>query len=68
MDKGTIPLEAHDRDMPERAPDDTRARRAVLVLGAASVALLLAAGGLLWARLGPAVFSDYVLSGLAWCF
>ena len=44
------------------------ARRAVLVVGLATVALLLAAGGLLWSRLGAAVFSDYVLSGLAWCF
>ena len=38
-----------------------------LVLGAAFL-LLLAAGGLLWARLGPAVFNDYVLTALAWCF
>ena len=68
MDDGTIPLEAADREMMERACDDARARRAALTLGIASVALLLAAGGLLWARLGPAVFSDYVLSGLAWCF
>jgi hypothetical protein len=39
----------------------------VLAIGGACTALLLAAGGLLWARLGGTVFSDYVLGGLAWC-
>ena len=68
MDDGTMPLEAAERETTEQVSEAARARRAVLTLGAASVALLLAAGGLLWARLGPAVFSDYVLSGLAWCF
>jgi hypothetical protein len=30
--------------------------------------LLLAAGGLLWARQGEAVFTDLVTAALAWCF
>ena len=38
----------------------------VLVL--ASVACLVGAGLLLWARQGDAVFSDVVLAALAWCF
>ncbi|HYF56643.1 MAG TPA: hypothetical protein VEA41_20485 [Salinarimonas sp.] len=51
-----------------RTEDDPRgsARRAVAVAGVCA-ALLAAAGTLLWARLGGAVFSDYVLTGLAWC-
>lgn len=32
------------------------------------VVFLTAAGLLLWARDGAAVFGDYVLAGLAWCF
>ncbi len=43
------------------------ARRTALVVGGLSAALLIAAGGLLWGHLGGAVFSDYVLTGLAWC-
>jgi hypothetical protein len=39
-----------------------------LVLGCSSLAMLLAAGGLLWWRHGDAVFTEIALSGLAWCF
>jgi hypothetical protein len=51
-------------------PDLQAARpsRAGLVLVAASVALLVAAGLLLWRRNGDAVFGDLVLAALAWCF
>jgi hypothetical protein len=38
------------------------------VLGGGGMLLFLAAGGLLWWRHGDAVFSDFALSGLAWCF
>ncbi|KAA2234967.1 hypothetical protein [Salinarimonas soli] len=63
MPPGTVDGSA-ERD--EEAPEGG-ARRVVLVAGLATTALLVAAGGLLWSRLGAAVFSDYVLSGLAWC-
>jgi hypothetical protein len=49
------------------APDATTGRW-LLALAGLTCAGLIAAGGLLWWRLGGAVFSDYVLSGLAWCF
>ncbi len=52
---------------PDSAGMPASAPRAVLLVGAATAALLIAAGGLLWARLGGTVFSDYVLGGLAWC-
>lgn len=45
-----------------------RTNRVSLVLVALGMALLAAAGLLLWWRYGPAVFGDMVLSALAWCF
>jgi hypothetical protein len=39
-----------------------------LSLLVASAMCLVVAGGLLWWRRGDAVFSDMVLSALAWCF
>jgi hypothetical protein len=44
------------------------AGRTSLVLVAAAVGLLTAAGLLLWKRNGDAVFGDMVLAALAWCF
>jgi len=38
------------------------------VLVALSVTCLLGAGLLLWSRHGGAVFADYALAALAWCF
>jgi hypothetical protein len=49
-------------------PRNSRNGRAGFVLVAASVALLVAAGLLLWQRNGDAVFADLVLAALAWCF
>lgn len=37
------------------------------LLGAATLCLL-AAGGLMWWRHGPAVFADMMQAGIAWCF
>jgi hypothetical protein len=45
-----------------------RAGYAGRFLVVAGVACLVAAGLLLWSRQGGAVFSDVVLSALAWCF
>jgi len=42
--------------------------RLPLVVAGAAAALIVAAGGLLWLRLGGAVFNDYLTAGLAWCF
>jgi len=44
------------------------AGRTGLMLVLASVGLLVAAGLLLWARNGDAVFGDMILAALAWCF
>ena len=41
---------------------------AVAALTGAALLLLVAAGGLLWAHQGSAVFTDLVTSALAWCF
>ena len=53
--------------MTEEGAGEAARGRLVLAIGGSCVALLLAAGGLFWARLGGTVFSDYVLGGLAWC-
>lgn len=59
------PLGLPERDGPT-AP--ARARGASrLLLGVAGF-FVVAAGGLLWWRQGAAVFSDYALGALAWCF
>jgi hypothetical protein len=55
-----------DADRSEAMPSGTRG--AGLLLAAAAVACLVGAGLLLWARSGDAIFSDLVLSALAWCF
>jgi hypothetical protein len=55
-----------DADRPEPMPGAHRA--AGRLLAAATVACLVGAGLLLWARSGEAIFSDLVLSALAWCF
>ena len=46
----------------------THERRAGVALLVGAVLCLVASGGLMWWRYGGAVFSDMVLSGLAWCF
>jgi hypothetical protein len=43
-------------------------RRAALVAIAAVCALGLAAGILLWAKVGTAVFFDMIAAGIAYCF
>jgi cytochrome b subunit of formate dehydrogenase len=41
----------------------------LLIVGIATVcALLLAAGIVLWAKLGTAVFFDMIAAGIAYCF
>ncbi len=45
-----------------------RSHRLALAVIAAAVLCLVAAGLLLWARHGAAIFSDTVLAALAWCF
>ncbi|HEY7383430.1 MAG TPA: hypothetical protein VH743_07150 [Beijerinckiaceae bacterium] len=42
-------------------------RSAPLILAGAGLCLVIA-GLLLWWRHGPAVFNDFVLAALAWCF
>ena len=54
--------------MADRTVDIERTSRSGWTLIAAAVALLVAAGLLLWSRHGAAVFSDTVLAALAWCF
>jgi hypothetical protein len=44
-----------------------RLRRILLVAVAAVCALLLAAGIVLWAKLGAAVFFDLIAAGIAYC-
>lgn len=43
-------------------------RRMGLALIAAAVLCLVAAGSLLWRHYGGAIFSDMVVTTLAWCF
>ncbi len=43
-------------------------RRAVLVAIAAVCAIGLAAGIVLWAKVGTAVFFDMIAAGIAYCF
>jgi hypothetical protein len=52
------------------SPEDVRPRPSRLSLGlwAGAGLALAAAGGLLWAARGDAVFTDAVSSALAWCF
>ncbi len=47
--------------------EDQRRSAASFVLVLFGVACLVAAVALLWARRGDAVFSDLVLTALAWC-
>ena len=54
-----------DADRSEAMPG---ARGAGRILVLATVACLVGAGLLLWARSGDAIFSDLVLTALAWCF
>ena len=43
-------------------------RRVGFALVAAAILCLVAAGSLLWWHYGGAIFSDLVLTTLAWCF
>jgi hypothetical protein len=52
----------------ERTPALAGPRRTRLMLFGLAGLFFLGAGGLLWWRHGAAVFSDYVLGALAWCF
>ncbi len=45
-----------------------RERRIGATLIGAAVLCLVASGGLLWWHQGGAIFSDLVLTTLAWCF
>ena len=60
--------------MPVEAAVDRHKAGSARPLGAARLLLLcgglflVMAGGLLWSRHGAAVFSDYALAALAWCF
>ena len=57
---------ADSRDSPDAArPAPGRLGRGLL---AGAVAALVVAGLLLWWRQGDAVFSQYLLGALAWCF
>ncbi|WP_198411850.1 hypothetical protein [Microvirga flavescens] len=47
---------------------DIQTRIAGRALFAAAILCVVAAGALLWARYGGAVFNDMILAGLAWCF
>jgi hypothetical protein len=42
-------------------------RRSTLMIGAASIAILLAGTAMLWAQYGTAVFFEMVVAGIAWC-
>lgn len=53
---------AHD------STDADRPARTVLILLGLTGLSFIAAGGLLWWRHGAAVFNDYVIAALAWCF
>jgi len=46
----------------------TKPSRLSRALLGGAIVCLTAAGLLLWSRTGEAVFSDMVLSALAWCF
>lgn len=43
------------------------ARTGLILLGLTGFSFIVA-GGLLWWRHGAAVFNDYVIAALAWCF
>ena len=53
---------------PSSAGEGGRANRLAVWLVAAAAGLFVAAGLLLWARHGDAVFNDYLVAALAWCF
>jgi hypothetical protein len=53
---------------PEREELPARSRGLARVLLSLAGLFFLGAGALLWWRHGAAVFSDYVLGALAWCF
>jgi hypothetical protein len=52
----------------DRVSSLERAARSGRVLVACALALVVAAGLLLWWRFGAAIFNDMVLAALAWCF
>jgi hypothetical protein len=52
----------------ERSLGTTHPSLASRVLIVAALGCIVAAGLLLWSRQGDAVFSDMVLTALAWCF
>jgi hypothetical protein len=52
----------------ERSVGTTHPSLASRVLIVAALGCIVAAGLLLWSRQGDAVFSDMVLTALAWCF
>ena len=51
-----------------RTSQAKRPERLGFWLVGSAVGLFVAAGLLLWARHGDAVFNDYVIAALAWCF
>ncbi|HEX2724387.1 MAG TPA: hypothetical protein VHN20_01065 [Beijerinckiaceae bacterium] len=51
----------------QQAQSHRSSRSAPLILAGAGLCLVVA-GLLLWWRHGPAVFNDFVLTALAWCF
>jgi hypothetical protein len=53
---------------PEKEQLPARPRRFARALLSLAGLFFLGAGALLWWRHGAAVFSDYVLGALAWCF
>lgn len=48
--------------------DEPKPSRLALGLLGGAAAALVAAGLLMWATFGAAVFSDVVLAAIAWCF
>jgi hypothetical protein len=53
---------------PTEAEGDHRTSRSGTALWAGAAACLVAAGLVLWAVRGGAIFSEMVLSAVAWCF
>jgi hypothetical protein len=52
----------------ERDSRSGRSNRSGRLLLASGLALVVAAGLLLWWRFGAAIFNDTVSAALAWCF
>jgi hypothetical protein len=54
--------------VPQGVEPAQRSHRSAPIILAGAGLCLIAAGLLLWWRYGPAVFNDFVLAALAWCF